>query len=65
LYAAEPAFAASPGQWSPELGGGVLVPTATANTPQANTCTLGAKFGVDPRDFFLDDHFFVVPGGVE
>ena len=29
-------------------GCGVLVPIATANTPQANSCTYGANFGVDP-----------------
>ena len=29
-------------------GCGVLVPIATANTPQANTCRYGANFGVDP-----------------
>jgi len=29
-------------------GCGVLVPFATSNTPQANTCNFGANFGVDP-----------------
>jgi hypothetical protein len=29
-------------------GCGVLVPIATSNTPQANSCTFGANFGVDP-----------------
>lgn len=29
-------------------GCGVLVPIATSNTPQANSCTYGANFGVDP-----------------
>jgi hypothetical protein len=29
-------------------GCGVLVPIATMNTPQANSCTFGANFGVDP-----------------
>jgi hypothetical protein len=29
-------------------GCGVLVPIATTNTPQANSCAFGANFGVDP-----------------
>jgi hypothetical protein len=29
-------------------GCGVLVPIATSNSPQANTCRFGANFGVDP-----------------
>ena len=29
-------------------GCGVLVPIATSNTPQANSCRFGANFGVDP-----------------
>jgi len=29
-------------------GCGVLVPIATANAPQANSCSYGANFGVDP-----------------